>query len=129
MTELCPFKVWAKIVFEIWSSNLFCPIFTLILGASQFGSQLDPNWPFYPLKIHKNDHISKCHFGQASITKSLLLLQFSMNLSETFRTDVDMDFANNVGSGYLIEPKIQKKIPCFFSGSNFFWRPKLKIRF
>ena len=34
--------------------------------------------------------------------KFLLLLHFFMNLSETFRIDVNMDFANNLVRGFLI---------------------------
>ena len=45
--------------------------------------------------ISQNPILPKCHSP-----KSLLLLHFSMNLSETFRIDVNMDF----------EPKIEPKI-------------------
>ena len=40
-------------------------------------------------------------------TKSLLLLHFSINLSETFRIDVNMDFANNLQAEFylIFEPK------------------------
>ena len=34
--------------------------------------------------------------------KSLLLLHFSMNLTETFRIDVNMDFAKTSHDGFLI---------------------------
>ena len=72
-------------------------------------TQLTVNWThfdhfdhFDPQKNHKNGHISKRHFGEVSITKSLLLLHFFMNLSETFGINVNMNFANNLGSGILI---------------------------
>ena len=60
-------------------------------------------WPKLTIlssKNHKNGHISKCHFGQLSITKIPTPLYFSMNLSETLIIDVNIDFANN--SGFLI---------------------------
>ena len=49
------------------------------------------------LAISQNDILAKCQSP-----KSLLFLHFSMNLSETFRIDVNIDFANNLGSGFLI---------------------------
>ena len=81
-------------------------------------------------KKHRNGHISKRHFGQESITKSQLL-HFSMNLSETFSIDVNMDFANNLGSGILVkshqkycEPKIKNGI---FLYLRFFAKPLSKF--
>ena len=40
--------------------------------------------------------------AQCQLPKSLLLLHFLMNLSQTFRIDVNMDFANNLVRGFLI---------------------------
>ena len=48
-----------------------------------------------------NGHISKRHFGQESI-KIPTPPTFFMNLSETFRIEVNMDFANKLGSEILI---------------------------
>ena len=53
-------------------------------------------------KSHKNGHISKRRFRLVSITKIPTSPTFLMNLSETFRIDVNMDFANNVAGGILI---------------------------
>ena len=47
--------------------------------------------------ISQNPILPKCHSP-----KSLLLLHFSMNLSETFRIDVNMDFAHTNYSRFLI---------------------------
>ena len=59
--------------------------------------------------ISQNPILPKCHSP-----KSLLLLHFSMNLSETFRIDVNMDFAHtNHGRFFWI------------LGSNVFWRSRL----
>ena len=50
--------------------------------------------------ISQNPILPKCHSP-----KSLLLLHFSMNLSETFRIDVNMDFAHtNHGRFFLFRP-------------------------
>ena len=61
--------------------------------------------------MSQNAILAKCQSP-----KSLILLNFSMNLSETFRIDVNMDFANNVEADFWFrppkqfEPKIQKKV-------------------
>ena len=47
--------------------------------------------------IPQNPILPKCHSP-----KSLLLLHFSMNLSETFRIDVNMDFAHTNHGRFLI---------------------------
>ena len=47
--------------------------------------------------ISQNHILPKCHSP-----KSLLLLHFSMNLSETFRIDVNMDFAPTNYGRFLI---------------------------
>ena len=47
--------------------------------------------------ISQNPILPKCHSP-----KSLLLLHFSMNLSETFRIDVNMDFAHTNHGRFLI---------------------------
>ena len=67
---------------------------------SNFGLQTNfkVNYPFYPplvlqkitkMAISQNPILPKCHSP-----KSLLLLHFSTNLSETFRIEVNMDFAH-----------------------------------
>ena len=81
-----------------WDMNFkFVLPFIYINFDIQVWSQLDPNWPFYPPKklqknsktaISQNPILPKCHSP-----KSLLLLHFSMNLFETFRINVNMDFA------------------------------------
>ena len=37
--------------------------------------------------------------------KSLLFLHFLINLSQSFKIDVIMDFANNIGGGFFIGVK------------------------
>ena len=104
MTELCQFNVHAPkwqlayfVPINCHFGQIFCDMgFTFVLPIIYINfdiqtnfevnpSQLDPNWPFY-LKQSLN--------AQASFTKKLLLLYFSMNLFETFRIDVNMDFEN-----------------------------------
>ena len=51
-------------------------------------------------KKHKNGHISEILSKWLSL-KSLLFLHFFMNLSETFRIDVNIDFANTNHGGLL----------------------------
>ena len=53
------------------------------VNQTHIGHSIPKNTP----KNHYNDHISKPHFTQVSFTKSLLLLHFSMNLSESFVAD------------------------------------------
>ena len=49
------------------------------------------------MAISQNPILPRCQSP-----KSLLLLNFSMNLSETFRNDVNMDFLNINDGGFLI---------------------------
>ena len=106
-------------VFEIWISNLFCLIFTLTLIYKPSLKSIRPKLAVLSRKklqkltkvaISQNPILPKCHSP-----KSLLLLNFSMNLSETFRIDVNMDFAHTNHGRFLFrpqknfEPKIQKK--------------------
>ena len=49
------------------------------------------------MAISQNPFLPKCHSP-----KSLLLLHFSMNLSETFRINVNMDFAHTNSGRFLI---------------------------
>ena len=109
MTELCPCKVGAKVAswpildcelailaifIEIWTSNLFCPSFTLILRCKPNEKSIRPKLTIWDPKNHKNGHISKCQIlAKFQSPKSLLLLHFSMNLSETFRIGINIDFA------------------------------------
>ena len=67
-------------------------------------TQLEVNWTqidhFGPQKnikmaISQNAILAKCQSQ-----KSLLLLHFYVSLSETFRIDVYMDFANNLVRGF-----------------------------
>ena len=84
--------------------NFVLPImYTNIEGQTQ----LEVNWnqidyvglqKTTKMAISQNAIFAKC---QSQSPKSLVL-HFSMNLSETFRIDVNMDFANNVASGILI---------------------------
>ena len=57
------------------------------------------------MAISQNPILPKCHSP-----KSLLLLHFSMNLSESYRINVNMDFAHTIRGRFLIEPKIQKMV-------------------
>ena len=50
------------------------------------------------MAISQNPILPKCHSP-----KSLLLLHFSMNLSETFRINVNMDFAHTERGRFFIE--------------------------
>ena len=68
--------------------------------------QLEVNWTQIdhfglqnPIKmaISQNAILAKCQSP-----KSLLLLHFFINLSETVRIDVNMDFTNNLVRGILI---------------------------
>ena len=59
-------------------------------------SQLDQNGQFgtpktLKMAISRNAILTKCQSP-----KPLLFLHFSMNLSETFRIDVNIDFANSI---------------------------------
>ena len=78
----------------------------LKVNQTQIGHSIPKNTP----KIT----ISKHNFSQCHSPKSLLLLHFSMNLSETFRINVNMDLAHtNCGLFFYsgpqknFEPKIQ----------------------
>ena len=80
------------------------------------GSQLYPNSPLYPLKTTKWQYLKMPFWLSVNHQNPYLLLHFYVSLSETFRIDVNMDFANNLVRGFLIqasekklEPKIQKK--------------------
>ena len=84
--------------FEIWTSNLFCPLFTLILIYKPSLESIRPKSAIlFPKRLQKLTKVAisqnpispKCHSP-----KSLLLLHFSTNLSETFRINVNMDFAH-----------------------------------
>ena len=92
--------------FEIWTSNLFCPLFTLILMYKPSLESIRPKSAILSLKrlqkltkvaISQNPISPKCHSP-----KSLLLLYFSTNLSETFRINVNMDFAHTNRGRFLI---------------------------
>ena len=75
------------------------------------------------MAISQKPILPKCHSP-----KSLLLLHFSMNLSETFRINVNMDFAHT-NCGQFLSPK-SKISPLFkkkYFGLKIFWRPKSKI--
>ena len=69
-------------------------------------TQLEVNWTqidhFGPQKTIKMAISQNAILAKCQSPKSLLLLHFSMNLSETFRIDVNMDFANNLVRGFLI---------------------------
>ena len=77
---------------------MFCPLFTLILIYKPSLESIRPKSAILSPKrlqkltkvvISQNPISPKCHSP-----KSLLLLHFSTNLSETFRINVNMDFAN-----------------------------------
>ena len=74
-------------------------------------TQLEVNWTQIDhvgfqkttkLAISENAIFAKCQSP-----KSLLLLYFSMNLFETFRIDVNMDFANNIEAEFYFRPPKQ----------------------
>ena len=80
---------------EIWTSNLICLSFTLTLIYKPILKSIGPKLAILSPQITKmaisqNPTLPKCHSP-----KSLLLQYFSMNLSKTFRIDVNIDFANN----------------------------------
>ena len=60
------------------------------VNQTKIGHSILQNTP----KTHKRGHISKPHFAQVSFTKKPTPPTFSMNLSETFRINVNMDFAH-----------------------------------
>ena len=83
--------------------------------------------PINTPKTHQNGHISKPHSP-----KSLLLLHFSMNLSETFRIVVNMDFAHTNRGRFLIyaskknlSPKSKNSRAIFHSILKFFFSKML----
>ena len=78
MAELCPLKVGAKVAswpifgyklailaifFEIWTSNLFSPSFTLILRVKSNKKLIGPKLTTLVPKNHKSGHISICVFA------------------------------------------------------------------
>ena len=67
----------------------------------------------------------KTHFAQVSFTKKPTPPTFSINLSETFRINVNMDFSHTNRKNFKL--KIQRKKPGFsrIFGSAFFWGFKL----
>ena len=69
------------------------------------------------MAISQNPILPKSHSS-----KSLLLLHFSMNLSKSFRINVNIDFAHTIRGRFLIEAsKIQKPPRVFWIlGSNIF---------
>ena len=116
---LCQLMAILAKCFEIWTSHLFFPLFTLILIyepilKSIMQTQIrhiipkkSLKWPYLnsPIPI-----LPKCHS-----LKGLLLLHFSMNLSGMF--NVNMDFANNncsrffdLGPQKLLSPKSEKSL-------------------
>ena len=81
----------------------------------------------HKIAISQNAILAKCQSP-----KSILLLNFYVNLSETFRIDVNMDFANNLVRGFLIkaseknyEPEIKKRV----NESNLLFTPYFPKRF
>ena len=53
-------------------------------------------------KTHQSDHILKLHFSQVPFTKKPTSPTFSMNFSETFRINVNIDFAHINHGQFLI---------------------------
>ena len=77
-------------------------IYINIKGETQlevYWTQIDHFGPQKTIKmaISQNAISAKCQ-----LPKSLLLLHFSIYLSENFRIDVNIDFANNLVRGILI---------------------------
>ena len=68
------------------------------VNQTQINHSIPKNTP----KNHQSGHISKPHSPNCHSPKSLLLLHFSMNLSETFRINVNMDFAHTNHGRFLI---------------------------
>ena len=69
-------------------------------------TKLEVNWTriddFSFLKTTKISIFQNPILPECQSPKSLLLLLFSMNLSETFRSDVNMDFVDTNHGGFLI---------------------------
>ena len=104
-TILCQLMAILAKCFEIWTSNLLCPEFTLtLINKPSFKSIRPKSAIISPNKLQKltkvaisqNPILPKCHSP-----KSILLLHFSMNLSETFRINVNMDFAHTNHGRFL----------------------------
>ena len=102
MTELCPINVLA----QKWHLTYFVPnIYSNFDIQTKFKvnqTQISHSIPkklqkLTKVVISKNPILPKCH-----PPKSLLLLHFAMNLSETFRIDVNMDFAHTNNGRFLI---------------------------
>ena len=128
MAELCQLKVVAKVVswpiigrklaifLEIWTTNLFCPPFALILRDQPIWMSVGPKLTILSSKNTKMAISQNVILAKRKLPKYLLLLYFSMNLTGTFRIDVNMDFTNNItqqrifdlGLQNIFEPKIQK---------------------
>ena len=100
--------------FEIWTANLFCPSFTLILRGKPNWELIGPNLTILASKATKMAMSQNAFFAKCQSPKSLLLLHFSIYLSETFKICVNVDFANYLKSGILIQ--VSRKI----------WSPKSK---
>ena len=68
------------------------------VNQTQIGHSFPENTPkITEMAIFQNPILPKCHSP-----KSLLLLHFSMNLSETVRINVNMDFAHTYHGRFLI---------------------------
>ena len=119
MAELCPLKVWAivaswpifgrkldilDIFFEIWTSNLLCPSFTLIVRVKLNQKSIGPkSTTLIPKKTIKMAKSQNAILAKCQSPKSLLLLHFFMKVSETFSIDINMDFANSLVREFLIQ--------------------------
>ena len=68
------------------------------VNETQIGHSIPKNTPKITIMaISQNPIMPKCHSP-----KSLLLLHFSMNLSESFRINVNMEFARTIGGRFTI---------------------------
>ena len=68
------------------------------VNQTQVGHFIPKNTPkITKIALSQNSILRKCHSP-----KSLLLLHFSMNLSETLRINVNMDFVHTNGGRFLI---------------------------
>ena len=86
---------------------------------------------FYLLKTTKMAISQNAILANCQSPKSLLLLHFSMNLSETFRIGLNMDFANKVEAYFWFRPPRNvepKKLSFFLNfGPKIFLETQIKI--
>ena len=91
---LCQLMAILVKFFEIWTSNLFLPCIYINFNIQTKFKSIRSKLAILSQRNSKTHQ--KCHSPKS------LLLHFSMNLSETFRINVNMDFAHINHGRFLI---------------------------